>query len=641
VSKYWELSDQKHWFIKCPHCNKEQYLKWPESIDPVREVFVCRHCAGELSDNDRRRGRWVAKFKNREFSGYWIPLLIAPWMSAKKILKYYTDNTEEYFYNRVLGLPYVGSGNKVQKDDILGNLTKELNTQEGRIVIGVDTGIYLRYVVGNSSGIFYYGQTKKYEDIEILLRRYANSIAVFDAGGDIVGVREMREKYPGRVYLCHYGVDRKTLQLVRWGDNDESGNVIVDRNRMIQLVIDEFKDRRIPLQGNENEWWDFWLHWDHIYRVQEEDNLGVLKSKWLRNGRDDWCFVAETEIITDKGIKQIKDVNVGDKVLTRNGYETVYKSGISNNNAKVIKVLFSNGRELIATPNHKIWIKNKGFIRLDATVYGDIVEVANTNKTLCQQKQSSLMELSLEDTQKVKTEHITPIIPQVVITERKVSDIFIKRFGDFIMVKYQKIVSYIIKIIIRLITILLTWCVLQIKNTGVNIKKKDLRIKKVESKTESILIKSDHYLTSGEKQKLARNGIQTTLKKHLYCLSQKSLFVLNVIKKVLLQVGKVVSFVQKDVLIIGTQEIIERKCVYNLSVSNNHEYYANGILVSNCHATAYWRTGMSRFGNIEGGEIFSSLDERADIAPEVQPDGTILNVNPLNRQTTNLRDWKL
>jgi hypothetical protein len=76
--------------------------------------------------------------------------------------------------------------------------------------------------------------------------------------------------------------DRKTLQLVTWGENEETGNVRVDRNRMIQLVIDEFRDKRIPLNGSEDDWYDVALHFTHIYRTTEENALGVPESKWER-----------------------------------------------------------------------------------------------------------------------------------------------------------------------------------------------------------------------------------------------------------------------------------------------------------------------------------------------------------------------
>lgn len=295
VSKHWEKSDQKHWFIKCRACNKEQFMSFPDSIDMEREIYVCRFCNAEIKDWMRRTGRWVAKYKDKDFSGYWIPLFIRSSVSASEIIKYYNDKSEEYFYNKVLGLPYVGSGNKPTLDMITKNLTPEINLQEPRIVIGVDTGVRLHYVCGNKDGLFYYGATERvsknydpYDEIESLLKKWKTSIAVFDQGGDLIGARKLKAKYQGRVFLCHYSVDRKTMQLLRWGKDKEEGNVIADRNRVIQLIIDEFNDAKIPLQGTESDWWDYWLHWNNIFRVEKENALKIKERKWERSGDDHW-----------------------------------------------------------------------------------------------------------------------------------------------------------------------------------------------------------------------------------------------------------------------------------------------------------------------------------------------------------------
>lgn len=294
VHTEWEQSDQKHWLVKCGACKQEQYLEWPQSICPERKVFVCKECDEPLSDDMRRKGRWARKVgrEGAKYSGYWVSLLMCPWVTAQEILDKYNDTkvSREFFWNKVLGLPYVGSGNKVFKDQILGNLTDKINSQEGRLVIGVDPGIDIRYVIGNREGLFYYGQAKDYEGLDALMTEYEKAIMVIDQGGDIIGQRKLREKYPGRVFLCHYRPDRKTLGLIKWGDNDEDGNVIVDRNRMIQLVIDEFSDKRIPLQGNENDWYDYWLHWSHIYRDMEinPETGDLIRYVWKRSDRDDW-----------------------------------------------------------------------------------------------------------------------------------------------------------------------------------------------------------------------------------------------------------------------------------------------------------------------------------------------------------------
>jgi len=312
VDVEWNLSDQKEWFIKCPHCQKEQILTWNTedsrrmSINIETREFVCKKCGGVLSDDDRRDGRWVKKTnKPVKWSGYHVSLLMSPRHSAGDIIDKYNEvllgkQTMDYFYNKVLGLPYAGGGNSVTQETILGRVTNEKNLYKGRMVIGVDTGVKLRYVYGNRQGLLGFGECNNYtpdevnklpldQTLEYFLKKFDNSIMVIDQGGDIIGSRKLRAKYPGRVFLCHYARDRKTMQLMRWGEGEENGNVNVDRNRMIQLVIDEFREKRLSLyRGTEEQWYDYWLHWSHIYRTVEEDTLGVKQYVWHRSDRDDW-----------------------------------------------------------------------------------------------------------------------------------------------------------------------------------------------------------------------------------------------------------------------------------------------------------------------------------------------------------------
>jgi len=292
VSRYWAKSSQNHWFIRCNGCNKEQYLEWPASIDRVRGVFVCKHCDKELSKEERRVGRWIQKYKDREYSGYWISLLMAPWITAKEIINYHETKSAEYFANFVLGLPYVGEGNQVTPDIIYRNCTTDINSQE-RVVIGCDSGLKKHFVLGNKDGIFYAGITPTWDTIRGYLRQYERSVAVIDALPDLTEPRKLREEFPGRVFLCHYARDRKTFQLIRWGKNEEAGNVTVDRNRTMQMLIDDFANKKIPLQGTQDDWQEFESHFATLYKVTTVDKLGVPQSVWeTSNGMDHFAHAA-------------------------------------------------------------------------------------------------------------------------------------------------------------------------------------------------------------------------------------------------------------------------------------------------------------------------------------------------------------
>lgn len=285
VDKVWMESDQKHWFIRCDGCTLEQFMTI-KNIVGKEPIFACTKCGKELN---RRKGKWVRKWKDKDISGYWVSLLMCPWISAKEVLKLKTKYSEEQFTNFVLGQPYIGKGNVLTQTLLFQNLVERVNPQDARPVIGVDTGVDIRYTVGNKYGLFYYGECKDYSELEKLLLRWPDAIMVIDQGGDIIGPRKLREKYPQRVYLCFFRQDRKNDKLIAWDDSD--GTVVADRNKCIQLVVDEFTERRIPIFGSQSEWWNYWLHWSHIYRIEEyNDNTGETKFKWMRSDRDDWAL---------------------------------------------------------------------------------------------------------------------------------------------------------------------------------------------------------------------------------------------------------------------------------------------------------------------------------------------------------------
>ncbi len=287
VDRWWQQSDQKHWFVKC-ECGYEWYLTM-ENIKNKdgKNYFACLKCGQEL---DRRKGRWVRKYKDRNISGYWIPLLICPWVSADSILQKKKDLNEEQFTNYVLGKPYIGKGNVLTQNLFFQNLTDTINPQDARNIIGVDTGAEINYVIGNKYGIYYYNKVNDYSELDKLMQRDRTAIMVIDQGGDIIGPRKLREKYPGRVYLCFFRANQKNDTLVSW--NDDEHTVQADRDKCIQKVVDEFTEKRIPIYGTQAEWWDYWLEWSGMYRTSEENALGVEIHHWNKgaSGRCDYPF---------------------------------------------------------------------------------------------------------------------------------------------------------------------------------------------------------------------------------------------------------------------------------------------------------------------------------------------------------------
>ena len=308
VDVYWEQSDKKEWYITCNECKHEQILTWPESVDIESERYVCKSCKAGLLDSSRINGKWVATASG-EFSGYHVSQLMLWNKSARDIIKASQDplKDKQYFYNYVLGLPYIGSDDKIEPAVVLRNCVDEVNDQEGRTIIGVDSGDdYLSYVLLNKQGLFFYDTEKgitasknPYDAIRRLLDRFPRSIAIFDQGGELMLTRQLQADYPGRVVLCFYNKDRKSIEPVRWGDNEEYWKVQVDRNRMMTLMIEQIRDiGRLRINGTREEWADFAAHFGNLYRekissieTKDKDDRSLYGAEyvWKRNGPDHYC----------------------------------------------------------------------------------------------------------------------------------------------------------------------------------------------------------------------------------------------------------------------------------------------------------------------------------------------------------------
>jgi hypothetical protein len=228
--------------------------------------------------------------------------------SAKQIIEAFNDplKDKQYFYNYVLGLPYIGSEDKIEPSVVLRNCVDTVNAQEGRTIIGVDTGLGLHMTLMNKQGVFYFEHNDEitatknpYQRLEELMQRFTNSIVVIDQGGELMRTRELQAKYPGRVFLCFYRKDRKSLDLVDWGENDEYWKVTVDRNRMMTLLVEQLRDiGRVRLHGSKDEWAEWAGMFGNIYReklvvkeTKDKDNKELYGNEyvWKRNGPDHYC----------------------------------------------------------------------------------------------------------------------------------------------------------------------------------------------------------------------------------------------------------------------------------------------------------------------------------------------------------------
>lgn len=254
-----------------------------------------------------------------------------------------------------LGEPYLSANDILTKEALLKCLSNKVNSQEGRVVIGLDTGHNLYYSLMNKEGVFYHGYCPKveemptdrqkdydpYDEIEKLLNKYTNSILVSDQGGDLIGIRKLQAKYPGRVFLCWYTKETRNKEMIRWGDGQEFGKVLVDRNRMIQMVVDQMNEQRVVFNGTSEDWQPFFNHCLNIYRVKEiigEENDPQYGWRWVwkRKGDDHWFMSLVYALVGfDKYAEQLATV-IGQNPIEQVSGDYLFKG--DNRGARIIDI---------------------------------------------------------------------------------------------------------------------------------------------------------------------------------------------------------------------------------------------------------------------------------------------------------------
>jgi phage terminase large subunit GpA-like protein len=122
IEREYEASDQRRFFVPCPHCGEHQVLelanlRWPEGR-PREAEYACSHCGSLIGERHKtamlERGEWrpTAEGAGRT-AGFHLSSLYSPvgWFSWGDAAEMYeqaqkTPDLMKGFVNTVLGLPY-------------------------------------------------------------------------------------------------------------------------------------------------------------------------------------------------------------------------------------------------------------------------------------------------------------------------------------------------------------------------------------------------------------------------------------------------------------------------------------------------------------------------------------------------------
>ena len=292
------------------------------------------------------------------------------------------------------------------------------------------------------------------------------------------------------------------------------------------------------------------------------------------------------------------------QVLTRAGYKPVRASAETRKAAEVITVEFSDGKSLTGTPEHPVWVSGKGWTRLDALVWRDTIAT-------CQENQFYSTELSSRATPTLPAELLGCITTRIKSTGRRVYRACIKRFGRLQTGQYPRVAKSITKTPIRLTTGLTTSSLLPRKSTA------NATLKSFALLDSSILTESDRSLVNGTGLTRVKSFTSALVKNLGAIVNRLSAYVNTAARStapyqaaLASAHGPVSIKAMKQASVITRQEPApsarqssrqgpqrtfkpvpvhvvksyagEKADVYNLSVDDMHEYYANGVLVHNC-----------------------------------------------------------
>ena len=250
IEELYENSDKRMWFIQCPHCKKRQVLEFPDNIDMEKEIYVCKFCKGELSDDDRRKGIWKITNPGSDIHGYWINKLMAPWISASRIIERFKKDAPKKFYNYTLGLPYISKETDLT-DDIIQNAMveeKELAVikagEDTKILCGIDQGDIFHMLIAiatqRSLVVIAAEQLRSEEEVMRRLNYYKPDLVIMDMFPNRHTAKNLCKNYGStKLYMAkERNWSQTAKQRTYWNLNRATSEVGIERTESIDAMME-------------------------------------------------------------------------------------------------------------------------------------------------------------------------------------------------------------------------------------------------------------------------------------------------------------------------------------------------------------------------------------------------------------------
>lgn len=161
-------SDQRYYFVPCPHCERMQWLRWRDKAKQYRLIFQrtpdgdvvpgsahyqCEHCDELIEESHKgwmlARGEWRARYPGRPVVGFHLSQLYSPWVSWEEIAQEFVDaqgNPErmKVWVNTVLAETWQGQGERIEQGSLLSRrepYPAELPAGVGLLTAAIDVQV--------------------------------------------------------------------------------------------------------------------------------------------------------------------------------------------------------------------------------------------------------------------------------------------------------------------------------------------------------------------------------------------------------------------------------------------------------------------------------------------------------------------
>lgn len=285
LERYWNVSSQNEWIVRCSHCNKFNYL-CEKNIG--KTCLVCSKCDKPLY---YEHGQWVSmKSEGVVLDGYRMPQIAVNWVNNHKFPQIWKTNvidtqstySIEKYYNEVLALPYANARHPLNEHDMKAVCGEyEMYREDGYdqhgkrcgapiITAGIDWGkgdtmsgtsysvlTIMGWVRGVPTVLFMKKYKGRLSDPILQVNDMLRIIKAFEANFTIADMGDGRTSNAmmvnalgasGFAELYEHGTLK---QKVKW--NSDSGYYIINRTQMMTDLFMEITRKQIQFF----QWGDF------------------------------------------------------------------------------------------------------------------------------------------------------------------------------------------------------------------------------------------------------------------------------------------------------------------------------------------------------------------------------------------------